>query len=107
MKIRSNIFSWSQKEGGAYIREGANIRGNTVRYTRKGLLCMITFQVVGMFPDIGSKFVVVYGMEAFLDPFLIMIVDCILLVLYSFQIITFTNNMVTTIIANYPGRISS
>ena len=33
-----------------------------------------------MFPDIGSKFVVVYGIEAFLDPFLIIIVDCILLV---------------------------
>ena len=27
---RQNIFSWSQKERGAYIREGANIRGNTV-----------------------------------------------------------------------------
>ena len=25
-----NIFSWSKKEGDAYIREGANIRGNTV-----------------------------------------------------------------------------
>ena len=38
------------------------------------------FQVLGLFPDIGSKFVVVYGIEAFLDPFLIGIVDCILLV---------------------------
>ena len=27
---RYNIFSWSQKEGGVSIREGANIRGNAV-----------------------------------------------------------------------------
>ncbi len=33
---------------------------------------------MGMFPDIGSKFVVVYGLEAFLDPFLILIIDCAL-----------------------------
>lgn len=35
-------------------------------------------RILGMFPDIGSKFTIALGLQAFLDPFLIAIVDSIL-----------------------------
>ncbi|ELU07382.1 hypothetical protein CAPTEDRAFT_226170 [Capitella teleta] len=35
-------------------------------------------KIMGGFPDVGSKFVVVFGIQTFLDPILILIVDCAL-----------------------------
>ena len=35
-------------------------------------------RLLGTFPDVGSKFVIAMGIQAFLDPFLICIVDVIL-----------------------------
>ena len=35
-------------------------------------------KLLGAIPDIGSKFILAVGIQAFLDPFLILTVDCIL-----------------------------
>ena len=39
------------------------------------LISFIVQKLIGSFPDIGSKFVIAFGIQAFLDPLLIMIVD--------------------------------
>lgn len=39
------------------------------------LISFIVQKLIGSFPDIGSKFVISLGIQAFLDPLLIMIVD--------------------------------
>lgn len=46
------------------------------------LICVswLCQKIIGGFPDVGSKFVLSYGLHTFLDPFLILAVDCILLV---------------------------
>ena len=38
----------------------------------------LTQKLFGGFPDIGSKFIVSFGIQAFLDPLLILMIDCIL-----------------------------
>ena len=38
-------------------------------------VCWAIQRIFGNFPDIGSKFIVVYGIHTFLDPFLIALVD--------------------------------
>ena len=52
--------------------------GNIIVFALLVFVSWVCQKVIGGFPDIGSKFVVCYGLHAFLDPFLILIVDCIL-----------------------------
>ncbi|WAR17496.1 hypothetical protein MAR_032090 [Mya arenaria] len=42
------------------------------------LLCVVVQWVVDAFPDFGCKFIMAYGIMTFLDPYLILIMDCIL-----------------------------
>ncbi len=41
-------------------------------------------KVVGNVPDVGSKFVLVYGLHTFLHPITLLVVDCALQVTCSF-----------------------
>ncbi|KAJ8321997.1 hypothetical protein KUTeg_000468 [Tegillarca granosa] len=40
--------------------------------------CWINQKLFGLFPDIGCKFIIAFGIFTFLDPLLILMVDCIL-----------------------------
>ena len=42
------------------------------------LVSWLLQRILGGIPDVASKFIVVFGIQTFLDPFLILIVDCIL-----------------------------
>lgn len=42
------------------------------------LFCWISQKLFGLFPDIGCKFTISYGLMTLLDPLLILAVDCIL-----------------------------
>ena len=52
--------------------------GNILLFIILVLASFIIQKAVGMFPEVGSKLVISYGIQAFLDPFLILIVDCAL-----------------------------
>lgn len=41
-------------------------------------LCVVLEKSVGKFPDFGCKFIMAYGIMTFLDPYLILGIDCIL-----------------------------
>jgi hypothetical protein len=49
--------------------------GNILLFVILVLTSFIIQKVVGAFPEIGSKLVIGYGIQAFLDPFLILLVD--------------------------------
>ena len=42
------------------------------------LVSWVLQRVIGAFPDVGSKFVLAFGIQTFLDPFLILIVDVVI-----------------------------
>ena len=39
------------------------------------IICFICQAALGMFPDIGSKFVLMFGIQSFFNPIFLMIVD--------------------------------
>ncbi|VDI72896.1 Hypothetical predicted protein [Mytilus galloprovincialis] len=51
---------------------------NIVIFILLVIFCWLSQKLFGLFPDIGCKFTVAYGLMTLLDPLFIMIVDCIL-----------------------------
>lgn len=48
---------------------------NIVVFSLLVVFCWVCQKLFGLFPDIGCKFIVAYGLFTFLDPILILIVD--------------------------------
>ena len=57
--------------------------GNVVFFTILVILSWLLQRIMGAFPDVGSKFVLGFGVMTFLDPILIVIVDAIIGVTYN------------------------
>ena len=52
--------------------------GLVLVFTGLVVVSWMTQRVFGMFPDVGSKFVLAFGIQTILDPFLILVVDAII-----------------------------
>ncbi len=52
--------------------------GNLLVYCLFVFVTWVCQKLLGNFPDVGSKFVCVYGIHTFLDPITILIIDCAL-----------------------------
>lgn len=52
--------------------------GNLILFMLMVFITWVLQRILGGVPDVASKFFVVYGIQTFLDPILILIVDCIL-----------------------------